>query len=419
MAARTADTPSASVTEAAVDVYLARQPIFQRDGTLTAYELLYRGNGQDNFAMGRSADSMASDVIVHAFLNIGVERITDGHRAFLNFTRGMLVSGLHQLFTPAEVVIEMLESVEPDEEVERACERLVAAGYTLALDDFEYHPKFDRLLTLAHIVKVDVLGKSDEQLAEITTRLSPFNVRMLAERVETHAMQARCASLGFELFQGYYFSKPEILSNRDLSADELTIIRLLNLLRDADANDATVEDAFRADLALSYKLLRTANSAAAGGRGIESIQHAVRLVGRRELHKWLALLLLSSVTAKGGTDRELARMAVVRARMCELLAGTRSAVGSHFIVGLFSLLDVILRMPMAEMLKRVDLAMDVQSALLRREGPLSRPLELVEAYERAEWLEVETLAASLEVLPTAVQGRYVEAVAWARSVVGR
>jgi EAL and modified HD-GYP domain-containing signal transduction protein len=400
-----------------IDIYVARQPIFQRDGGVTAYELLYRRNGRDNFASGMSPDSMASDVIIHAFLNIGIERITDGQRAFLNFTRDMLLSGVHQLFTPTQVVIELLETVEPDADVMRACEALVSAGYMLALDDFEYNPKFDRLLGLAHIVKVDVLGKTDEELESIAHRLAPHNVRLLAERVETREMQARCAALGFELFQGYFFSKPEILSKRDLTTDELSIVRLLNLLRDPDATDTRVEDAFRADLALSFKLLRTVNSAATGGRGIESIQHAVRLVGRRELHKWLALLLLSSVTAKGGTDRELARMAVVRARLCELLAGARATAGSHFIVGLFSLLDVILRMPMADMLERVDLAEEVRAALLTRDGPLSRPLLLVEAYERAEWQAVERLSTMLELLPASVQGRYVEAVAWANQTV--
>jgi EAL and modified HD-GYP domain-containing signal transduction protein len=407
--------------QSVVDVFVARQPIFDRDGTVGAYELLYRRNSRDNWAEGTSANTMASDVIIHSFLNVGIEKMTDGRRAFVNFTRDMLTMGVHQLFNPKSVVIELLETVEVDDEVVSACQALVRAGYTLALDDFVYSPAFEPLLKIAHIVKLDVLDRTEAQLREVVAQLKGHPVRLLAERVETREVRTQCAALGFELFQGYFFSRPEILTKRDLSADEITIVRLMNLLRDPDTNDAKLEEAFRGNLSLTYKLLRAVNSAASGGRGIESIQHAIRLTGRRELHKWLALLLLSSVSMKGGMDRELAFTAVQRARLCELIAessGQRGSSGALFIVGLFSLLDAIMRIPMADMLDRLDLAPEVVEALLRRSGPFGAPLTLVEAYERGAWDDVSRIAREVGVPANKMPELYVDSLVWAREKAG-
>jgi EAL and modified HD-GYP domain-containing signal transduction protein len=408
------------MADAVVDVFVARQPIFDSAGAVSAYELLYRRNSRDNWAAGANADAMASDVIVHSFLNIGMERMTDGRRAFLNFTRDMLTSGVYQLFDPNAVVIELLETVLPEPEVVRACEGLVRAGYTFALDDFVFGEAFRPLLELATIVKLDVLGKSDDELRRLACAMEPYEVTLLAERVETSEVRRQCAELGFELFQGYFFARPEILSRRELSTDQLTIIRLMNVLRDPRSTDTAVEEAFRGDLSLSYKLLRAVNSAAMGGRGIESISHAVRLTGRNELHKWMALLLLSSVTAQGGTDAERARIAVQRARFCELLAsasGKSAAAGASFMVGLFSLLDAILQVPMSDLLDRLDLATEVRDALLNRSGPLSDALVLAEAYEHAEWERVTTLGTAMAVQPADVPGIYLESLTWSRERV--
>lgn len=400
-----------------VDVFVARQPIFDDRGELHAYELLYRRNAAIAFADGATADVMASEVLVHTFLNIGVEKMTRGTKAFLNFTREMLLGGVWQLFDPKQVVIELLETVTPDDEVVAACRRLVDAGYALALDDFEFAPAFEPLLELASVVKLDVLGKDAGAIAAAAARLAPYEVALLAERVETHDVQTVCASLGFRYFQGYYFSKPEILVRRDLSAGQLTILRLMNLLKNPESHDAQLDDAFRTDLSLTYKLLRTVNSAAMGGRGIESIRHAVRLVGRMELHKWLALLLVTSVVGSGGVNEELVHTALRRARMCELVAldrGDRRGADALFMVGLFSLLDAILKLPMTELLERVDLANEVRRALLVRSGPFASTLALVEAYERGSWDAADGEAAALGVAGPRVAELYLAAMEWGR-----
>ncbi|MBV6521268.1 MAG: Cyclic di-GMP phosphodiesterase CdgJ [Gemmatimonadaceae bacterium] len=410
-----------TTSPALVDVFVARQPIFDIGGKVVAYELLYRRNGAIAFADGDAAGVMASEVLVHTFLNIGIDRVTAGVPAFLNFTREMLLHGVYQLFNPKEVVIELLESVQPDAEVVAACTAMTRAGYTLALDDFVFDPGYEALLPLARIVKLDVLDRDPADLAALIERLAPWKVQLLAERVETADVRDACQSLGCTLFQGYFFSRPQLLANRDLSASQLTILRLMNLLRDVDSSDVKIEEAFRTDISLTYKLLRAVNSAAIGGRGIESILHAVRLVGRAEMHKWLALLLVTSVAGKGGLTEEAVHTAIRRARMCELVAidrGDKRGAEALFMVGLFSMLDAILGAPLAELLDRIDLATEVRRALLVRSGPFAPTLGLIEAYERGAWDVVNGEADLLGIPAQSVADLYLSALHWARDQVG-
>lgn len=372
--------PDASETSACYDVFVARQPIFSTEGQLVAYELLYRKSGASQGAAGASSEVMAAEVLVQTFLNIGIDQVTGDAKAYLNFTREMLLNGVYGLFDKRRVVVEVLENVTPDDEVFAAIETMATNGYTVALDDFEYTPEWDRILPYVGIVKVDVLDRPIESLIPLVARVQAHGVTLLAERVETQEVATACKKLGFTLFQGYFFQRPEVLTKTELSAGQLTILRLMNLLRDANSSDAALDDAFRGDVSLTMKLLRTVNSAAMGGRGIESIRHAVRMVGRSELHKWLSLLLVSSVANRGGTDLEVVRAALVRARFAEQIArqgGDRRAAESLFMVGLFSLLEALLRMPLPEILKRIELADEIKRALLVRAGPYASILSLV------------------------------------------
>jgi len=360
---------------------------------------------------------MSADVVVHTFLDVGLDGLTSGRSAFVNFTREMLLGRAYTLMPPDCVVVELLESVQPDDAVEQACEELVDAGYTLALDDFVWDSRYRRLLELASIVKVDVMNQPAATIDEVAQRVAPYDVRLLAERVETSEVRAMCAGLGYELFQGYFFARPETVVTRALTSDELTIVRALNVVRDERATETEAETVFSADLGLSYKLLRMVNSAARGGRGIESIRHAVQLTGRTELSKWLGLLLVSSMAARGGANRELVHLAIQRGRMCELLAGPTGRdrdSGSLFLVGLFSLLDAISGMPMPELLDAVALAPALREALLSRAGPYAVALVLAEAYERGAWGTVARHA-QLSGIDTAQVGSfYVQSLAWTR-----
>jgi EAL and modified HD-GYP domain-containing signal transduction protein len=399
------------------DVCVARQPIFAGNGEVAGYELLYRRAMTDTAAGNGDREMMSADVIVHTFLDLGLDRLTSGRSAFVNFSRQMLLGRVYTLMPRDSVVVELLESVEPDDAVEQACEDLVDAGYTLALDDFVWNPDYRRLLELASIVKVDVMNQLPEKLDEIAQRVAPYDVRLLAERVETGEVRATCAGLGYELFQGYYYARPEMVATRALTSDELTIVQAMNVMRDERATDVDAEAVFGADLGLSYRLLRIVNSAASGGSGIESIRHAVQLTGRTELSKWLALLLVSSMAARGGTNRELVHLAIQRGRMCELLAGPTGRdrdSGSLFLVGLFSLLDAISGMPMPHLLEALALAPALREALLSRAGPYAVALVLAEAYERGAWGTVARQAQLSGIDAAQVGSFYVQSLAWTR-----
>jgi c-di-GMP phosphodiesterase len=225
-----------------------------------------------------------------------------------------------------------------------------------------------------------------------------------------------CKRLGFTLFQGYYYSKPQIVSHRELSVEHTTMLRLLALLDNVAATDAEIEDGFRSDPSLSYKLLRITNSAAFGGRDVQSIAFALRMVGRKVLHRWLSLLLISSVASNSGIAGELVNAALVRARLCELVAqrtGRKADMGPLFLTGLFSLLDVLLRMPMEGILSRMAIVPEVRDALLSRSGPYAATLALVEAQERGDWQAVLDAAAAVGVSATDVSVAYTEALTWA------
>jgi EAL and modified HD-GYP domain-containing signal transduction protein len=396
-------------------VYVARQPIFELGRGLYGYELLYRRNTLTDHADGDDGH-MSAEVIANALLGVGLRNISGGRIAFVNFSRGQLINRSWELFEPATVVIELLERVECNQETISACRQMVKAGYTLALDDYVADERMRPLVELASVVKIDVLNRPLADLRAVADDLRSSGVRLLAERVETATVRDMCSDLGYELFQGYLFSRPETLAKSDVSAGHLAVMRLLNLLQNPATPDSALDAAFQSDVALCYKLLRIVNAAAMGGRSITSIPHAVRLVGREMLHRWLAVLLVSSLGDRGDVSHELALTAITRARMCELVTAasvTRSQAGSAFIVGLLSLLDVLLEMPMPSILARLELSEDVKGALLQRQGPLGTPLQLVEAYENANWDAAKGLASESAVPGELVPGLYLDALHWA------
>ena len=399
-----------------LDLFVARQPIFDLGGNVEGYELLYRQGQQSVAAEGASTAQMSVDVIIQALLEIGLERITLGRVAYLNFSRDMLVSDFYDLLDRRLVVIEVLEDVPADVPVMEVCERLARGGYQIALDDFVPGDGRDLLLNYASIVKIDVLNRSEEELREVVTPLISKKVRLLAERVETAEVRDMCERLGFQLFQGYFFARPELISKRGTSVDQMLIIQLMNLLADETAGDAELEEAFRRDPSLSHKLLRMVNAASFGTSGLDSILQAIRLLGRIALHRWLAVLLVSSFARRGGVDSELVHAAILRARFCERLGeATRKAPsGTLFMIGLFSRMDALFGAPMDEVLSEVHLAPEVKMALLRREGPYANWLRLAEAYEVADWDTMSAVAAALSLSTLDIPELYLEAVEWAR-----
>ena len=403
--------PSFSTQEQAEDsVFVARQPIFRKTRKVFGYELLFR-SGQENFAdPSIDGDVATSNVVTNSFLVIGLDKLTDGKKAFINFTDEMLCNSYPALFPREDIVVEVLEDVVVTPQLIKACRSLVSQGYVLALDDFIYKPEFDPLLELAGIVKFDIRAMSMAELARDVERVAPFGVRLLAEKVETQEEFEATKEMGFNLFQGYFFCKPEIVSGRDIPASKIQYLQLLRMVQDENYDFRKISDLISHNVALSFKLLRYVNSAYIGLRNkVKSLQTAVALIGELNIRKWLSLIMLSHMAED--KPLELVKLSIERASFCgrigDSLPDKRFDSSLFFTVGMFSLLDVILGQKMEVILQDLNLADEIQDCLLgRSRDQLARTLALVKAYERGNWERVNQVSSALGVSMADLPGHF-------------
>jgi c-di-GMP phosphodiesterase len=399
----------------ASNIFVGRQPIFNRKQEVVAYELLYRAGNVDNYAEFPDGDRATTEVIINSVLDIGLESIVGVHPAYFNLT-GSFIRGDHPL--PLDnnlVVLEILEDIKPDQHVIDGMRRLAANDFTIALDDFVYSNEIIPLLEMAHIVKMEVMGKSEADLRERIKQLEPYQVKLLAEKVETHEEFEMCKALGFEYFQGYFLCKPHIIEGRSMPANRLVILSLLGKLQDPNADIEELEQLIVQDVSLTYRLLRFINSAAfALGREVESVHQALLLIGTNTIKKWVNLLLLARIDDK---PRELMRTALIRGHMCELLADLHNHPrdrDQYFTCGLFSVLDALMDQPMEQLLAELPLNSEVKRALLENEGEAGKVLTEVLNYEKGAWQELLDSGISAHDL----RGCYLQSVLWADQSMG-
>jgi EAL and modified HD-GYP domain-containing signal transduction protein len=394
-----------------MEILVARQPVFDRREQLYGYDLVLRRPGGTDAPGGPLPEQLVADT----FLGIGIDQVASGRRAFVTVDRDMVIGGSVRLLPAERVVLQLAGRLTEDPELVQACDQLVWSGYRFSIASDRPEELPEEFLRLAEIIKIDVAATDKQLLVDLAAWLKGFHIRMLASHVRNRNERDVCTKLGFELFEGYRFTAPETLVRRDLPIEHLLTFRLLKMVRDPRATDAELEEILRRDVALSYKLLRMVNSAAVGGRDIWSIGHALRLLGREQVARWLGLLLVTD-SGKDGVRAELMHLALVRARMCELLAdasGTPRARGPLFLVGMLSLLDQLLETPMEMLADSMELAPDVRAALLGREDFYGAVLGLVEAYENGWWDQVDALAAPIDVEPLKLAPMYLEALTWA------
>ncbi|MDR3207879.1 MAG: HDOD domain-containing protein [Oscillospiraceae bacterium] len=395
--------------------FLARQPIFDRNMNVYGYELLYRSDGEHNSAGALTdPDRATSELMVTGFHNIGVEKLTGGKRAFVNFTENLLREKVATLFSNRYLVVEILETVRESPKIIEACQQLKHDGYLLALDDFVYAEENRRLLGLADIVKVDWLLPDVEENAR---RARNGNARLLAEKVETEEAFERARALGFSLFQGYFFSKPTILAQKKVDPMAAHYLQLVRLVNQEEVDFISLSKLIRRDVVLSYRLLRLVNSVYFGMQyQVSDIQNALAILGLAEIRKWICMLAMMGICA-GKTD-ELVRVSMIRGRVMELYGckylGMKDA-GHLFMTGLFSLIDVLLDLPMADALSQTSIADEVSAVLLGAPGPAVDMLRLLEAHERAAWSEAEKQAVVLGLSEEVFSKLYVDAVVWSSS----
>ncbi len=401
--------------EAESNIFVARQPIFLKNQRVFAYELLFRSGLENYFDSTQDSGQATSKVISHSFLMIGISKITDGKKAFINFNKEMLHSEYASLFPKDITVVEVLEDVAVTPEVVAACRNLRRKGYVVALDDFQYDPEFIPLLELAQVVKFDLRQTGMEELARQVKAVSPYKVRLLAEKVETIEEFEQAKALGFDLFQGYFFKKPNIITGRDIPGSKIQYLRILQQIQDENYDYEKLAHLVSRDVSLSYKLLRYVNSAYFSlRREVQAVQDAIAMLGEINLRKWLSLMLLAYLA----TDKppELLRLSIMRGSFCEqiakLLPVTAIRPAEFYTVGMFSLLDAMLNQSMARLVDELNLGGAVRDALLGREaGPLLNTLCLVRAYESGDWAPLESLARSLAIDLDALPSLYDAALA--------
>ncbi len=398
-------------------LFAARQPIFDRHLRVFGYELLFR-SGPENFFAHHDGEEASSQVINTTLLGLGLDSLTAGKLAFVNITRGVLVDGLYTLLPRSRAVVELLETVEPDDEVLEACRTLKRQGYRLALDDFTQRPGYGPLVELADILKIDFMTADRRARAAVVTRHAGPKRQLVAEKVETLPDYREGLELGYAYFQGYFFCRPEMVSGRDVPAQKTNYLRFLQEVLRPELDFTRLEQEVKREVALSVRLLRYLNSAGFGWRhDVTSVEQALRLLGEHQTRKWASLVVVSELA----DDRppELVVTSLVRARFCELAAGPAGLPGREldlFLVGLLSTIDAILGRPREEVLAPLALADDVRGALLQQITPLGRVLEVVKAAEAADWNRLERLAAEAGLPEDCIPSLYASSVQWATEV---
>jgi c-di-GMP-related signal transduction protein len=392
--------------------YLARQPILNRARELFAYELLFRSSLQ-NSCVGLNLDLASTSVLDTSFL-IGFDKITAGHPMFINCPRDFLLRDYISLFPPKSVVVEILETVTPDKDVIDACKRLKQSGYTIALDDFVDSPDWAPIVAMADIIKVDFRLTDRTEQTEIVSRYAGKNIRMLAEKVETQEEYAAAMQIGYSLFQGYFFCRPEMMQHRNLPSSKLAYLELLRASTAAEFDIEDLASKIKHEPSLTFRLLRYLNSAAFRLRSeIHSVAHALSLLGERELRKWIAVVSVG-VLADGKPD-ELMTVPLVRGKFCELLAplaGMAGHANDLFLMGLLSVMDAILDQPLDTILAELPVRAEIKEALQAHAGLYWQLLEMATAHERADWEKVSALALEMGMKEEQVSSLYITAVDW-------
>ena len=397
--------------------FIARQPIFDRNGKVYAYELLFR-SGLHNYFDCDDQDQAAASVIANSSLLFGLTEMTSNSKAFINCTRKVLLENYMTVLPKEQAVVEILEHVEPDAEIVEACRHLKKQGYILALDDFVYHKNYEPLLELADIIKVDFLLSDVEEQARLARTFIPRGIRMLAEKVETYEVYEQAKKMGYQLFQGYFFAKPVIVSRKDIPTNKLQFLRILKDVHAEEVDFKKLAQTIQSEVALSYKLLKLVNSAAFALRHkVTSILQALSLLGIREIRSWVSLLSISQMA--NDKPAELVVSSLVRARFCEQAAmacGLGGRKSDMFLMGLFSLLDVIMSRPLDEILQEITIDEDVQAALIEGSGVMRTVLDLIVSIEKADWDQVSALAGQIHADENQLCTAYMEAVKWAQNI---
>ncbi|MCE5235060.1 MAG: HDOD domain-containing protein [Clostridiaceae bacterium] len=403
-----------------MDVYIARQPIFNRQMNVYGYELLYR-KSQNNFYEGTDDDEATVSLINNTFLVFGLGELVDNTRAFINFSENLLLDDIVYMLPKEQVVIEVLERVEPTPDAVDACAKLKKKGYTIALDDFVLDMHTDRyapFISAASIIKIEFPSINRANGAEMAEMIKRYpNVTFLAEKVETREDFNFACELGFKLFQGYFFSKPVMANARDIGSLNTNLIMIFNELGRKEPDYRAVMEGIQRDVGLSYKLLKMANSVYYGSRTrIDSVKGMLVQIGVDEVRRWVQLMMLRGV--RKPENAELVKNSIVRAKMLSLIANDigHCNENDYFMAGMFSSLDTLLNTTMEHALTGLPISDEVRGALMGEEGQLRCHLEMVIKIEMADWTSLESKSEYPCLSPEKYMEYYIQSIRWQQAM---
>lgn len=401
------------------NIFLGRQPILDRERNLVAYELLFRP-GQIDSAQVADDVNASANVLINAYGQLGIQRVLGNQRGFINVSAELLLSDAILLLPHQHVVLELLESIVITPEIVQRCLDLKQKGYHLALDDvIAIDERLESMLPIVNVVKVDVLALTDAAIEQLINRLKRWPVIPLAEKVETPDRARFCMDKGFELFQGFFFAKPEVVSGKQIDPANLSMLQLLSLVMQ-DGEIEKIEQLLKHQPGLSYNLLRMVNSVAGGlTQKVGSIKQAVMVLGFKQLQRWVQLLLYAANSGGESSANALMQTAAIRGRLMELIAALdrphdKNYQDRAFMTGIMSLLDVLLGMDIQAIVDRLEIPEEMTRALLQREGRLGQQLLLVEASEKNDRTRVNNIVADLGFLDaSALAHAELSALEWA------
>lgn len=396
------------------NVFVGRQPIFTADLEIHAYELLFRSNVNDTTADVIDGELATSQILVNTFLEIGSKSIVGDKPAFVNLTKKFILGDQILNIDHEKIVIEILEDVEVDLALVNRIQELSSKGYAIALDDFIYHDKYENLLSSIDIIKIDILPMTNAEIENTVSRLKPYGVKLLAEKIESIEEYNFCKSLGFDYYQGYFLSKPSIIKGQRVPTNHMNVLKLMQQLYQEDVNLAEIEESICKDLSLSYRLLKNINSSYYGIKSkIKSVNHALVLLGIDKVRQWATLIAMTRLNDKPG---DLIANSLTRAKMAEELAVKNGFENtkSFFTAGLFSNLDAIISIPMESLLDELPLSDTIKAAILYGEGDIGAALQCAIHYENSRWEEIGSYPLPI----SAIVSSYIDSLDWTNQIMG-
>lgn len=395
-----------------MEVCVARQAIFDCNKVVVAYELLFRSNKNINKFISIENSNPTLKVIKNSFSVIGLDKVTEGKRAFINFDEELIKSGFIETCPKESIAVEVLESVKPDNIIIECCKKLKEKGYIIVLDDFSYKEEFEELMEYVDIIKVDFLVTKGKERKEIINMIKNKKIKFLAEKVETEEEYKEAIRYGYTYFQGYFFCKPVIILGKDISGYKFTYMNLIKELNKEDVDIKNIENLIKNDVLLSYRLLKSVNSAYYGMRKeVTSIANAIMIIGIKELKKWIFIITLQNIGEN--SIEELIKMSLIRASFGELLSkkvSTKISSFDAFLAGMFSLIDALMNVPLENILSELPISEDVKDALLGNENMIYNLLKLIIMYEKGEWKEVSDLAVNFGLDEEFISNCYLESI---------